>query len=80
MREITEAQAQKLANLSGCFLTQEYDSIWGSVSCILWTSEPKHDVRYQGWFSYLDGDYFQLELRIISRRPWTEQIWRPKAK
>lgn len=71
MREITEAQAQELANLSGCFVAVDSDG-----QC--WTYKAKPHKELHNWNSHVSEPSLQLNICIISTRPWNEQIWRPQ--
>ena len=75
MREITESQAQDLADFSGCCITQsKYRSVY------IWDCGvvPSFDT---------DGNIFsagpcyprrRIARKIKSTRPYSEQIWRPE--
>lgn len=75
MREITEAQAQELANLLQMVVTNDTEPM-------AFTMEPIKAAN--GWLpcdeENMEDSWGVLPIHIISTRPWTEQIWRPKAK
>ena len=77
MREITEAQAQELADFSDNVVTQN------KYSVIMF--EPDFELHFnnqsESWESdavAAGEDCYQLAIRIKSTRPYSEQIWRPK--
>lgn len=76
-KKITEAQAQELANLLGCFIVVDK-----CREVNVFKIEPK--AGKNRWYGFQrpferwpDTDY-QLPILIDSTRPWTEQIWRPE--
>ena len=69
MKTITAAEAQQIANMTGCFLTQDK---WSTTLCL--------DRQQFGNVSWLNGDdTFGLRVRIADDRPWHEQIWEPET-
>lgn len=73
MREITEAQAQELANLSGCCVTQ---CEVGPASMWAPGDTPNHGIGIQWGTPY--GTRLSLKIRVSTDRPWDEAIWRPE--
>lgn len=77
MREITESQAQELANMLKLIIA-------GDKSKEVYAFAMHPDKCENAWIpckAECDSDSWGcLPIRIISSRPWAEQIWRPKAK
>ena len=73
MKTITPEQAQQLANILGMFITADKD---GSVG--LYTSQPYWTPSFHLGV-WVGCQPMQLNIRIASSRPWTEQIWRPEV-
>lgn len=70
---ITEADAQKLANWTGCIVTQDRRGF-----VLLWkqTSKPRPHI---GMWALGANCKMMLPISIDSTRPLTEQIWRPEV-
>lgn len=88
MKTITEAEAQKLANLLGMWIAVDY-----CKDVFAFSEEPYqddgHKLRFSAELGFEEyavepscwvcdiGDIVELTtIRIASDRPWTEQIWR----
>lgn len=80
-KQITEEQAQLLANLTGCFVCQdEYTTKLTTEKPIYGTLFGQYN-RY-GWLSDMKKSMESSDLRsttrVLSDRKFEEQIWHPK--
>lgn len=78
MKEITEEQAQELADLLGLHIAVNDD-------CIASLFEHKPFVQFESdgfWSTNIQADwaslYRRLEIKIVSNKPWFEQLWCPR--
>ena len=75
MHEITESQAQELANLLRQWVAVDEDGgvigyVERPVECFDCWDYAEEETHH---------DYLRLPIRVISTRPWTEQIWGPQG-
>ena len=72
MKTITSAEAQQIANMTGCFLAVDSDG-----RTFLYNRMPSQER--DNWNSYANNPCFELPIRIADDRPWHEQIWEPET-
>lgn len=75
MREMTEAQAQELANLLGMWIVAMES---GPVKACEHKPSIGYDKKMECSRWYMNGCAYYIPVAIGSVRPWNEQIWRPQ--
>ena len=74
LTEITESDAQHLANISNCVICVDKN---GSVIISLYKKQYPVILLDGLWHIHVVNHMF-LNVRVISNKPWEQQIWIPE--